>query len=83
VDLLERTVVTQQDSLRRSGRYVGVSDTDLRGTLDYHKEAEILVASGGKIYVEMATSIIEAYKEKIKMRDLDVPIPNRSKSDQH
>ena len=78
VGLLQQTVMEQRNMLRANGRFVGLSDADLRGSLDYHKEAGILVASGGKVYVEMATSIIEAYKEKVTR----LPIRNNPKLEQ-
>jgi hypothetical protein len=80
VSVLQQAITTQQDELQRGNRYFGLADADLRGVLSFHAEAGILVASGGKIYVEMATSIIQAYKEK--MGRAGVPIPEKPESDQ-
>jgi hypothetical protein len=80
VSVLQETITTQRDMLQRGNRYFGLTDADLRGGVSFHTEAGILVASGGKIYVEMASSIIEAYKEK--MSRAEVPIPGKPKPDQ-
>jgi hypothetical protein len=78
VEILQQTVRTQRDMLMANRNIAGLSDADLRGSLDYHKAAGILVASGGKVYVEMATSIIQAYKEKI---DREGGLPENPQSD--
>jgi hypothetical protein len=82
VEILQQTVITQRDILRANENFAGLSDADLRGGLDYHKTAGILVASGGKVYVEMATSIIQAYKEKIDREGNNFVLPDKPKSEQ-
>lgn len=58
VVLDEASALEQQ--MRRSGRAGG---SEIQGNIRYHRTAGILVVSGGTQYVEMAGSIIEAYRQ--------------------
>ena len=71
--LLE-TVELQRRKLEDRG-YLGLDVGDLRGQIDYPHDAGIVVVSGGKAYVELATAIIDALKEKTRMSDIVLPLP--------
>ena len=57
-------------------RQPGLTQSDIQGEVNNHSDAEIIVATGGKVFVEMASAIIQAVKDH---KDLsDIPIPNKS-----
>ena len=72
------TLLIQQESDRlsfrvREGVVTGLSEADIRGDLQYHKEAGILVVTGGRVYAELAGAIIQAAKSKVQLADILVP----------
>ena len=76
LDLVRNMIESQQHRILEMveiGRHPGVTPSDLNGDMHYHNHAGILVVSGGKVYVEMATAIIEAMKEKTRMSDIRIP----------
>ena len=72
-------IAIERDRLRQvvdEGRQPGLTLADVRGDVNYHSEAGIIVATGGKIFVEMASAIIQAAKDRVEISD--IPIPKRT-----
>ena len=57
-------------------RQPGLTQADIQGEVNNHSDAEIIVATGGKVFVEMASAIIQAVKDHKDVSD--IPIPKKS-----
>jgi hypothetical protein len=69
-DVIGAEAAMLEHQLRRSGNAGGL---EIDGNIRYHKNAGILIASGGDQYVEMASSIIEAFRQAHGPEFNDVP----------
>jgi hypothetical protein len=82
-NLIQQTVEREKSRISAMvdlGLCPGVERSDLQGDMQYHRDSGILVASGGKVYVELATAIVEAFKEKKHMSDISVPTRQEPKT---
>jgi hypothetical protein len=70
-----RNVIDEEAALldQRLRRIGNVGGSEIQGDIRYHKNAGILVASGGDQYVEMASSIIEAFRQAHGSEFNDLP----------
>ena len=66
----------ERDRLSRfvpEGRQPGLTYADIQGEINNHTDAEIIVATGGKVFVEMASAIIQAAKERPESTEIPIP----------
>jgi hypothetical protein len=83
LDQIRELISQETDRLRMKvevGALAGLTASDILGELNYHEGAGILVATGGRVYVEMAGAIIQAAKEKVRI--MDIPIPGKPAPEQ-
>lgn len=58
------------------GTRPGLTRPDIQGTLQHHEETGILVATGGEVYIELVSAIIQAAKETLRMAEIQIaPAP--------
>ncbi|PYK58532.1 MAG: hypothetical protein DME21_15515 [Verrucomicrobia bacterium] len=60
---LFRLIEVEQGRLQKLEAERGVKPSLLRGDVHFHKETGICVATGGRTYVEMVGSLIDAFRE--------------------
>lgn len=60
-------------ALAESGQRRGLTREDAQGEVNYHRATGIMVVQGGKIYVEMASAIIQAAKERADISEIPIP----------
>jgi hypothetical protein len=83
LDAIRKVIREQQQmitSLAGSEVWKGLAPEDVQGDFFYHRSTGIIVVGGGKVYVEMASAIIEAAKEGL--RNADIVIPNKQSADE-
>jgi hypothetical protein len=81
---VRRLITVEGDRLRHvvsEGRQPGLTLADIQGDVNYHSEAGIIVATGGKVFVEMASAIIEAKKRVPDISDIPIPKQPEKKSE--
>ncbi len=68
----------ETDMLYRQMRSSGdVNQLEIQGNLHYHKNAGILVVSGGGLYTETAATIIEAFRLAAPSSSANVAVPQK------
>ena len=63
-------IIDVQRSELMAKPHPGLSTSDLEGRLQYHGQAGIIVATGGKVYVELVATVFEALKERAEQEKL-------------
>ena len=64
---LRKVVEIESDRLRKeleAGRFVRQDPADASGRISFHESSGLLVATGGKTYVELVTSLVEAFEKQ-------------------
>lgn len=81
LNVLREVVEREASELYAHMRQAGSVDAALiEGNLRYHKNAGILVASGGGMYMEMASAVIEAFRQAEGPPPVaDIPITTNKK----
>ena len=81
---IQKLIAIERDRLSHvvnEGRQPGLTLADTQGEVNYHSDAGIIVATGGKVFVEMAGAIIQAAKEQRDMSDISIPKQPEKKND--
>lgn len=66
-ELLKDTIQREAGELEhriRNGQFLNASHEQISGLFNFHSDSEILVASGGRTYVELVQSLVEAFRER-------------------
>ena len=63
-ELLVQTVSLEQDRLWERVREGQLRPDQLDGRINYHPSSEILMASGGKTFVDLVQTLVEAFRER-------------------
>jgi len=72
---VENLIAIERDRLSRvlmERRQPGLTQSDIQGEVNNHSDAEIIVATGGKVFVEMASAIIQAVKDRKEISDIPI-----------
>jgi hypothetical protein len=75
---IQELIAIERDRLAQvieQGQQPGLTLADIQGEVNNHASAGIIVAKGGRVFVEMASAIIQALIDQARNGDIEIPIP--------